>query len=117
MKCYQIENNVVVNIVLVDSVDSFPNLIEATAPASIGWVYDGTSFTNPNHEIESDIITPLKEEIRADRDKLLSASDWTQVAGAPVDQAAWATYRQALRDIPEQAGFPNTINWPTEPQD
>ncbi len=53
--------------------------------------------------------------VRDDRNAKLSESDWTQVADAPVDQAAWATYRQALRDIPSQAGFPNTVNWPTEP--
>ena len=56
-------------------------------------------------------------EIRKERDAKLTASDWTQVADAPVDQAAWATYRQALRDIPEQSGFPNEVNWPTEPQE
>lgn len=57
-------------------------------------------------------------EVRTERDAKLAATDWTQVADAPVDQAAWATYRQALRDIPEeQAGFPNNINWPTEPQE
>jgi hypothetical protein len=56
------------------------------------------------------------EEVRTKRDSLLAASDWTQVADAPVDQAAWATYRQALRDMPSQAGFPNTINWPVEPE-
>lgn len=55
-------------------------------------------------------------EIRTERDAKLSSSDWTQVADAPVDQAAWATYRQALRDIPSQAGFPNEITWPTEPE-
>lgn len=53
---------------------------------------------------------------RDKRNALLSACDWTQVADAPVDQAAWAAYRQALRDVPEQTGFPDTINWPTEPQ-
>jgi hypothetical protein len=55
-------------------------------------------------------------EIRTERDTKLTESDWTQVADVPVDQAAWATYRQALRDIPDQAGFPNTINWPTKPE-
>jgi hypothetical protein len=54
-------------------------------------------------------------EIRTERDAKLTESDWTQVADAPVDQAAWATYRQALRDIPDQAGFPNEVNWPTAP--
>ena len=54
-------------------------------------------------------------EVRKERDAKLAATDWTQVADAPVDQAAWAVYRQALRDIPSQEGFPNTINWLTEP--
>lgn len=55
------------------------------------------------------------ETVRAQRDALLTASDWTQVADAPVDTAAWATYRQALRDIPAQSGFPDNITWPQEP--
>jgi hypothetical protein len=41
---------------------------------------------------------------------------WTQVADAPVDQAAWTTYRQALRDVPDQAGFPADIKWPVAPE-
>lgn len=55
-------------------------------------------------------------EIRTERDAKLTQSDWTQVIDAPIDQAAWATYRQALRDIPSQTGFPNEITWPTEPE-
>jgi len=57
----------------------------------------------------------LAKEARDQRDALLAQSDWTQVPDAPVDQAAWATYRQALRDVPQQAGFPSDINWPTTP--
>ena len=53
--------------------------------------------------------------VRAERSSLLAASDWTQVANAPVDQAAWAAYRQALRDIPDQPGFPHNVAWPTKP--
>jgi hypothetical protein len=53
--------------------------------------------------------------VRAERNALLIASDWTQLADAPVDKAAWATYRQALRDITAQAGFPWTIDWPVAP--
>ena len=53
--------------------------------------------------------------VRQQRNEKLSASDWTQVADAPVDQAAWAAYRQALRDITAQAGFPWTIDWPAQP--
>ena len=58
------------------------------------------------------------EQAKAVRDQrvvLLRDSDWTQVADAPVDQAAWATYRQALRDVTEQAGFPWTVEWPETP--
>jgi hypothetical protein len=55
------------------------------------------------------------DSIRAERNRKLTASDWTQVDDAPVDKAAWATYRQALRDVPLQSGFPWDVNWPTEP--
>jgi len=55
------------------------------------------------------------DEARTQRDALLSQSDWTQVPDAPVDQAAWAEYRQALRDVPQQAGFPTEITWPQIP--
>lgn len=54
-------------------------------------------------------------EVRAERNAKLSATDWTQIADATVDKAAWATYRQALRNIPTQSGFPNTITWPDAP--
>ena len=55
-------------------------------------------------------------EIRTERDAKLTESDWTQVADAPVDKTAWATYRQSLRDVPSQSGFPNEVTWPTEPE-
>lgn len=58
----------------------------------------------------------LAEEYRSKRDALLSECDWTQVADAPVDQAAWKVYRQALRDIPEQKNFPANIVWPNKPE-
>lgn len=60
-------------------------------------------------------LAPTPDQIRNQRNQLLTASDWTQVADAPVDQAAWATYRQALRDIPQQEGFPTDIAWPIKP--
>ena len=55
-------------------------------------------------------------EVRAQRDALLAETDWTQVPDAPVDAQLWADYRQALRDVPQQEGFPFDINWPTKPQ-
>lgn len=54
--------------------------------------------------------------VRDQRNALLTESDWTQVADAPVDAAAWATYRQALRDITAQEGFPYNVTWPTKPE-
>lgn len=54
-------------------------------------------------------------QIRKDRNALLASSDWTQVADAPVDKTLWATYRQALRDISSQSGFPLNVIWPEQP--
>lgn len=74
------------------------------------------TLTAEEHEHERFKENDTKaSQMRQQRDYLLSRSDWTQVADAPVDKAAWATYRQALRDVPSQAGFPWTINWPTQP--
>ena len=56
------------------------------------------------------------ESIRSQRDSFLVSSDWTQVADSPVDKEAWATYRQALRDVTDQNGFPHDITWPTQPE-
>ena len=55
------------------------------------------------------------DEVRADRNQRLAACDWTQLPDSPVDHEAWAVYRQALRDVTAQAGFPWEINWPEEP--
>jgi hypothetical protein len=55
------------------------------------------------------------ERVRSDRNIRLAACDWTQLPDAPVDAAAWATYRQQLRDITEQPN-PFEIVWPTAPQ-
>jgi hypothetical protein len=55
------------------------------------------------------------KNVRADRTKRLADSDWTQIADSTADKTAWATYRQALRDVTAQAGFPWTIDWPVAP--
>ena len=56
---------------------------------------------------------------RDSRDKLLAECDWLVVKALELSQAVpaeWAVYRQALRDLPQQAGFPTTINWPVKPE-
>ena len=84
--------------------------------------WDGSGWTiedQPSEEIdtppEPDPLDP-DVEARLKRDGLLLMSDWTQVADAPVDQAAWANYRSLLRDVPQQVGFPTDITWPTKPE-
>jgi hypothetical protein len=54
--------------------------------------------------------------VRSVRNRLLAASDWTQVADATADKTAWVAYRQELRDITAQAGFPHSVVWPTKPE-
>lgn len=55
--------------------------------------------------------------IREERTGLLASSDWTQMPDySGANKTDWATYRQALRDITTQAGFPNTVTWPTKPE-
>lgn len=53
--------------------------------------------------------------VRDERNRRLAESDWTQLPDAPVDHAVWAVYRQELRDITDQDGFPWSITWPVEP--
>jgi len=55
--------------------------------------------------------------VRKKRNDLLAESDWTQITDATVDKAAWATYRQSLRDITTHSNFPDLedSDWPTAP--
>ena len=55
------------------------------------------------------------EQIKLWRNAELRASDWTQTLDAPVDKAAWATYRQALRDLPAQGGLADAAVFPNAP--
>ena len=55
------------------------------------------------------------EQVRENRNKRLSDCDWTQLVDAKVDKNAWATYRQALRDLPSSQGFPWNVTWPVKP--
>ena len=53
--------------------------------------------------------------VRKSRTEKLNDCDWTQIADSTADKTAWATYRQQLRDITAQAGFPWTVTWPDAP--
>ena len=60
---------------------------------------------------------PLAEEdVRNERNELLEKYQWTETADLTTDEkAAWKTYKQALRDLPKQEGFPYEVTWPTKP--
>ncbi len=55
------------------------------------------------------------EQIKLWRNAALAASDWTMHSDAPTDKVAWATYRQALRDLPAQAGLAEEAVFPAQP--
>lgn len=55
--------------------------------------------------------------IRKERNSKLAATDWTQTIDVPQSiKDKYAPHRQALRDVPAQSGFPNNVDWPTQPQ-
>lgn len=62
-------------------------------------------------------IEQLSDVVRSNRDSLLRESDFSQLPDAPVNKPAWAAYRQALREIPEQSSFPQSVIWPVAPKD
>jgi len=70
--------------------------------------------------VETDLGNSVQmATVRSQRAQLLAACDWTQLTDSPLTsdkKTAWATYRQALRDLPDQPGFdPNNFTWPTAP--
>jgi hypothetical protein len=112
-----------------------PNMLAAEGQAVLldeaftdGYIQDGQHFTlpaqpSPNHVFDyttKQWVDPRTAEtqwpvVRAQRNARLSASDWTQLPDVPLaTKEAWAVYRQALRDITEQAD-PFNIAWPAPP--
>jgi hypothetical protein len=64
-------------------------------------------------------IAALAEEIRTERNRRIAAVDWTQHLNVPMTdekQDEWGAYIQKLRDIPEQEGFPEAVEWPVKPE-
>ena len=78
-------------------------------------IIDGLPVAKSASEIEAKRLEELTRDVRFSRNAELKKTDWTQISDAPVDQTAWATYRQALRDLPDQEGFPDNVVWPTKP--
>ena len=88
---------------------------ERTAVLQDGtWVEVWTSTPATAEEI-AERVEGQSENVRLGRNVLLAESDWAQLSDSPADIPAWGIYRQALRDIPSQAGFPFNVTWPNKP--
>jgi hypothetical protein len=81
-----------------------------------GWVYKVAVADLTAEEIQSAKDSAMAQ-IRGTRNQLLAACDWTQIADSTADKTAWASYRQALRDLPSTiTGDPRTFkDWPHDP--
>lgn len=84
---------------------------------------DGNKIATTVEAIPEPTPEEIKErkatEVRAQRDYLLTKSDYLVSGDYPIsaeDLAKVKAYRQELRDLPEQEGFPETVEWPTEPK-
>jgi hypothetical protein len=112
-----IENEKVVNMVLAPPEWAMAQgWIECSNEVGIGWRYEAGKFLPPerNLDLESQQARFIRNAMLQESDTLMLSDRWA--AMSPERQAAWAAYRQALRDLPAQSGFPVEINWPAQPE-
>lgn len=114
----------------IDSqIQSGESYLEGSIDASVYYIENGAAVAipaKPNQYSVFDFTTKqwVQQEnlaiadVLPKRQRLLYSSDWTQIPNNPLTsekQAAWATYRQELRDIPSQSGYPFNVIFPTPP--
>lgn len=97
-----------------------------TGPHEVPEYNENEELLKWNSETNSWYIEPLNLDflwarLREERNNKLLYSDWTQVSDAQISdakRAEWATYRQALRDLPANTSqpYPSTVSWPTQPE-
>jgi hypothetical protein len=91
--------------------DGQPHTIFRHGPLPDGWSDTPPPPMPPTPEY-------LAASIRAERDRRIAACDYLMIPDYPLSpesRAAWEAYRQALRDVPSQDGFPNAVVWPEPP--
>jgi len=95
----------------------------STITAEIQTVTNLTWITSEFQDVIASKPAPLDATaerslaVRNGRNQLLIASDWTQLPDVPnITRELWAIYRQQLRDLPQQSGFPQQVTWPQAPQ-
>jgi hypothetical protein len=75
------------------------------------------SLVDMSDEAKAAVDTQQAASVRAERNRRLAESDWTQGKDIPDSiSTPWAAYRQELRDLTAQGGFPWDIIWPTQPE-
>ena len=89
--------------------------LTGAADAATQEVRGGVIVARDPGVIEAEAIARAWIDLRATRARMLAACDWTQAPDAPVDTAAWAAYRQALRDLPGLTTDPRAPLWPAPP--
>jgi hypothetical protein len=112
--------------------DALGNWVQAYVERDMFADYTRTDVAEDGTETEVTVTKASQEEAytahkdaeaataaRAERDKLIASCDWMAIKafeGGTTVSTEWATYRQALRDVSAQAGFPNDITWPEKPE-
>jgi hypothetical protein len=81
-------------------------------------LFEGAVPSLSTQATEQEVLEQAGRTVRSRRDRLLSDSDWIVIRAADTGVSVpepWRQYRQALRDITEQAGFPLDVTWPDPP--
>lgn len=109
-----IENNLVVNVVVSDiNHAESQGWVPLDEFAGIGWSYEDGKFIDKRPKFSVEKTAKLQRE---QRDFLLERTDWCMASDVPQEtKDRWLPYRQALRDVPQQTGFPENIIWPVSP--
>jgi len=93
-----------------DILDTYPQgTVEVPLKPSAYTEWNGSAW------IDVPPPAPTADEVRAERDRLLAATDWMALSDVNMSPE-WIAYRQALRDLPQQEGFPSNVVWPTKPE-
>jgi len=103
--------------------EELKDVVAAYAPLAV-WEAEEVAFADvevgASGEMEVSVVAPVADlaaQVRAERDLRLMQTDWIYLPDVtpPENIAAWETYRQALRDVPQQVGFPGEVRWPSLP--
>lgn len=114
MKYAIIENGIVTNVVKADAdFAAAQGWVACDGTVHMGFAYDGTTFSD-TAERQAKLLEAKTISARTQRDALLAETDWWVLPDRTVTQEQ-LDYRQALRDVPSQEGFPENVAWPVKP--